>query len=385
MRRFTSRSTLFGSRESEPARCSILWRRKRTEKMKKLRIAALTIRAVLALFATPGFAQQYKFIPIDAPCDSCPNKIVPLTIASGINEEGDVVGSFKDSLGGQHGFLLHHGSYTKIDVPGKFAGVAGTLPTSANGINAEGAIVGYYVVPFIFHVSDSVPQDSPTYCPAPNAPACTKGFLLRHGSFSTVLFRGHSGTVPQHITEEGDIYGCLHDANFGRSMFGAVWSRRGDMSLTVNGGELSDPRDSKPLSMNNGAAHDGRTIVGLWADAAFQRHGFLVQDGVFTSYDVPGNPRLTAIWDINSRGEFVGVYVDSTGVPHGFLQPPGDSAPIVLDFTLQGVNANSTIALGINAEGIIVGQYFDVTNNQTRGFLAVPPRREEGEEEDREQ
>ncbi|HLZ49265.1 MAG TPA: hypothetical protein VKP61_00805 [Candidatus Acidoferrum sp.] len=53
--------------------------------MKNPRIAALTTGAVLALFATPGFAQQYKFIPIDAPCDSCPNRIVPMTIASGIN------------------------------------------------------------------------------------------------------------------------------------------------------------------------------------------------------------------------------------------------------------------------------------------------------------
>jgi hypothetical protein len=37
-----------------------------------------------------------------------------------------------------HGFLLRHGSYTTLDVPG-------STGTSASEINASGKIVGYYV------------------------------------------------------------------------------------------------------------------------------------------------------------------------------------------------------------------------------------------------
>jgi hypothetical protein len=39
------------------------------------------------------------------------------TVAHGINAAGQIVGSYSDA-GGTYGFLLDHGSYTKLDVPG---------------------------------------------------------------------------------------------------------------------------------------------------------------------------------------------------------------------------------------------------------------------------
>src|SRR5262249_42673388 len=156
------------------------------------------------------------------------------------------------------------------------------LPTSANGINPGGAIVGNYAAPFIHNVSDVAPQDSPGYCPAAGSAACVKGFLYRHGQYSLVLFPGHPGAVPQRITPDGDIFGCLHDFDTGSSMFGAAWTGSGHISLTVNGGELADASDSEPMSMNNGATPGGHMIVGLFNDMiSGQRHGFVVQDGVF--------------------------------------------------------------------------------------------------------
>ena len=57
------------------------------------------------------------------------------TVANGINDAGDVVGSYFDASGGQHGFVDTDGVYTTIDVPGAIA-------TTAAGINGSGVIVG---------------------------------------------------------------------------------------------------------------------------------------------------------------------------------------------------------------------------------------------------
>ncbi len=261
-----------------------------------------------------------------------------------------------------HGFLLSRGRYTTIDVPGTLAGVPGVLPTVARGINPSGEIVGSYTAP----VNTAVPESSPDFCPAAGSAACIKGFLRdKHGEFSTVLVPGHPGAIPQRITPDGDIYGCLHDFDLTASMFGFVRTRFGDISLTAGGGELADPSQPVPDSMNNGATPDGHNIVGSWTDLATGHpHGYVVQDGNFYSYDVPASIS-TSIWDINPDGAFVGVYRTSRN--HGFLQPSDGSAPITFD-PPNSVNAT---AIGINPGGAIVGQYTD-SSGHLHGFLAVP-------------
>jgi probable HAF family extracellular repeat protein len=57
------------------------------------------------------------------------------TEASGINDAGQIVGSFADNSGFGHGFLDTGGSFTQIDVPG-------AIFTEASGINDAGQIVG---------------------------------------------------------------------------------------------------------------------------------------------------------------------------------------------------------------------------------------------------
>jgi hypothetical protein len=361
--------------------------------MKKQSIVALV--SGLFLLAGHSFAQQFNYASIDVPCSAapptqCQNGVARQTVPSGINPAGDIVGSYLDGVGRQHGFLwsgwlfttvvsggqptvvVSGGQLTTIDVPGDLAGVGGSLPTSANGINPAGDIVGNFAAPFITGVSDLAPQDSPAYCPAAGSAACIKGFLYRHGKFSAVLFPGHPGAVPQRITPDGDIYGCLHDFDLMGSMFGAAWTRLGNASLTANGGELADAADSEPMSMNNGATPGGDVIVGLFNDMmSGQRHGFVVRDGVFQQYDVD-NSSLTAIWDINPGQQFVGTYVDkSTGRRHGFLQLSDGSAPINVDFPPPAPKLFfPTIAFGINPDGVIVGQYS--AGGRIHGFVAVP-------------
>jgi probable HAF family extracellular repeat protein len=76
------------------------------------------------------------FIVIDPPGTSF------FAAALGINPQGDIVGTYFDSSGNSHGFLLSKGTFTDIDVPGSLGASPGT--TTASGINPQGAIVGYY-------------------------------------------------------------------------------------------------------------------------------------------------------------------------------------------------------------------------------------------------
>ena len=297
---------------------------------KHLTISIVTIGCALLLWGARTTAQQspdFSFSTIDF-------HGAIQTIAYGINPGGDIVGAYRDSSG-QHGFLLSGGNFNPIDA--QIDGVT-YAETSARGINPAGEIVGTYTVG--------------------SGPARIKGFLLSHGTFSTVLFGEHPGAIPQRITPDGDIYGCYHDNDDGinilaSTMHGFVRTRRSSIGLDV------------PASMNNGATPNGHTIVGLWTDSTGHRHGFLVQNGIFQSYDVPGSV-LTAIWDINPGQEFVGTYFDSGANRHGFLQLPDGSAPVTIDYP----GAAGTLPYGVNAGGVIVGSYS--ASGKTHGFFAVP-------------
>ena len=315
------------------------------------------------LLVAQGTAQSFNYVSIDAPCSACSGGIALSTTAFGINPAGDIVGTYIDKTG-QHGFLYRNGQFTTIDVPASLVGGSpgSSLPTMARGINPQGDIVGSFVAPV-----NSAPADPRFYCPSKTSAYCTKGFFYRHGKFSLVLFPGHVGAIAQRITPTGDIYGCLHDFDMMGTMFGFRMSRSGDSSLQLDGGELSDPTQTVPSSMENGATPDAGIRIGLYVDMATGfNHGYVVQDGVLQTYDFPG-PLQTNIYDINPEGDFVGIYIGAAGHRHGFFQPADGSAPITLTYP----NAVHTRAFGINPGMAIVGHYID-TNGQTHGFLAVP-------------
>ena len=85
----------------------------------------------------------------------------------------------------------------------------------------------------------------------------------------------------------------------------------------------------------------------------------------FTTIDVPGASETLPI-GINSRGQIVGTYRDSTGV-HGFLYDGGVFTPIDVP------GASATLAFGITPSGQIVGFYSDSTGQH--GFLATPKKK----------
>lgn len=305
-------------------------------------------------------SSSFKFISFDVPNAT-------FTFATGIGPSGDIVGIYGDASFNEHGFLLSHGNFTTIDVPGALVGASGILQTEANGINPAGDIVGDYFAP---PGAPGAPE-----CKIAFSPACRRGFLYSNGQFSDVLVPGKKGSIPNSITLDGAIYGCDHNDDYFGSMVGFGRTRVDTfITLDARGGELQDPAQSVPASMNNGGTPNGKIIVGLYANPPMPGgtyHGYIVENGSFVSYDVPGSV-LTQIWGINASADFVGLYDDANGNEHGFLQRWGESAPITIDVPSDpSFNSTLTDAFGINSAGRVVGLYIDSSGN-LHGFLAVP-------------
>ena len=91
-------------------------------------------------------------------------------------------------------------------------------------------------------------------------------------------------------------------------------------------------------------------IVGDYG-AGHTQHGFLLHDGTFTVLDPPGSIFSVAL-GINAQGDIVGQYDDLQGKDRGFLLHNGTFVNIEVP------GAMFTEAFGINARGDIVGWYF---------------------------
>jgi probable HAF family extracellular repeat protein len=104
------------------------------------------------------------------------------TSASGINDNGMIVGYYEDTAG-LHGFVLSGEDYTALDVP--FVGASNTI---ALGINNRGRIVGTYQTSTGIH-----------------------GFTYDNGSYNTIAVPGAFDTTPTGINRSGQVVGFYHD------------------------------------------------------------------------------------------------------------------------------------------------------------------------------
>jgi len=271
------------------------------------------------------------------------------TVAQGINADGAVVGAYVDSAGRQHGFLLRGGTFTTIDYPG-------ALTTGVRGINSQGDMVGVHV--------------DATGLPGGGS----RGFLLRQGAFSDINYPGHLTTIPVKIYDSGQIVGCYHDNDTMGSMHGWLFSD----------GNFSDLSTSP--SMNNGVLPDGSVTAGLYTDMMTGvGRAYLASNGAFAPFDFPFAIGTSA-WDLSSTGELVGTYTDAAKKGHGFRLTLGDSvstfgANVQLgmggSFNFVSIDypgATTTNAFGINSRGDVVGSYVD-SAGKTHGFLLTRARR----------
>jgi probable HAF family extracellular repeat protein len=110
------------------------------------------------------------------------------------------------------------------------------------------------------------------------------------------------------------------------------------------------------------------------SDSSGKSHGFLFSGGSFTTLDDPLGTNGTVVSGIVNTGDFVGSYIDSNSMVHGFFTGrvvgSNEIVPITLDNPL---GTNGTTLFGVStgtivSAGGIVGDYTD-SSNTSHGFL----------------
>ena len=261
-------------------------------------------------FSQVALAIDYTFTTIDYPgADE--------TSIFGINNSGQIVGSYTDSTG-QHGFILDGGNFTTIDYPG-------AQYSYVRGINDSGQIVGSY--------TDSTGQH---------------GFILDGGNFTTIDYPGGWLSSVHGINDSGQIVGRYADSGYRGFLF--------------DGGNFTRIHYSGALATSLYDINDSGQIVGYYYYPTRDRFGLLLNGGNFTTIDYLGAKR-TSLYGINNSGQIVGSYDSSGG--HGLLLDGGNFT--IIDYP----GARRTRLADINDSGQIVGDYYDYYSRQ-HGFLASP-------------
>jgi hypothetical protein len=194
------------------------------------------------------------------------------TYALDINDSGDIVGFYNDSVTARGYLRSAAGLFTSFDVPG-------ASTTRAQGINNKGQIVGVYQV------------------------ATTLGGFLREADGTFHLFQVSSATraEPSKINDGGTIVG----RDDGPGFFGTIDG--GFTLFNAQGGTLAY------------GINDLGVIVGRRDNAFGDTSAFIRQaDGSIQIYRLTG-ASTTTFYDINNSGVMVGMYQDGRGDAHGFI------------------------------------------------------------------
>lgn len=281
----------------------------------------MTMCAVSVAFATlTTSAQTYKTIDFPG--------AVATTLNGGPNPQGTNIGSYTDTSGVSHGFVLQKGVFTSFDPPGSTA-------TTPNWISPQRSIVGGYL----------------------DSSGASHGFVLNSGVFTTVDFPGAAGTVLTSLNPSGEMSGesCVVASCASGVTHGFVISKNGVFS------SFDPPGATSSLAVTLTAPG---AIFGSYTDSAGVGHGYMLYHGAFTTIDFP-NAVFTFVGGANPEGGSVGLYTDTSGVSHSFLLSNG----VFTSFDPPG--AIFSDAAGINPSGVIVGIYVDATN-AVHGFIRTP-------------
>jgi probable HAF family extracellular repeat protein len=264
-----------------------------------------------------GLLGSWQMIHADAFLDvngvfttiTVPGAVPGLTLATGVNDAGQVVGTFQSSMNSvPQGFLDTGGVFATISAPGSSIG------TELLGINDSGQIVG--------DAGDEF------------------AFVYAGGTFTTISDPGFLFTSVSGINNSGEIAGAAETAAGVTVLF-----------LYANGSFTPRPIPDYPgslgigLSAPNNLGQSAATI-----DIAGRDYAAIYYNGTLTLINVPGGIDSEAL-DINDSSEIVGTFTSSTLSYHGFLYTNG----VVQTIDVPG--ALATYAHGINDAGAIVGEF----------------------------
>ena len=288
---------------------------------------------ILALCILPiAQAQEIAFETIDPP--GGPSSV--WNHASGINNQGQIVGGYLDGAMIWHSYLFDNGTYTELDDPDN-----PPMGTGLTSINDLGQMLG-----------NSIDKGD-----AGSTWGWAYGALFDRGDLTRIL------SIPNGkpfftfgINNLGQITGT-----YGEEDWSDYWANVGLCGFLLDGDILTDIRPPDANATVASIVNDHGQIVGDYKDVSGRFHGFLYDNGDYAKIDLPGASESHA-FGINNRGQIVGQYSDGSG-DHGFLLD-GDEF-ITIDFP----GTSWTRANSINDNEQIVGSYKS-GDGLMHGFMA---------------
>jgi uncharacterized membrane protein len=153
------------------------------------------------------------------------------------------------------------------------------------------------------------------------------------------------------IDNAGDVAGIwldTHGRNHG-------FERQADGKIN----EINDPRASDVKNAGTaieGISADGTVIVGAYYDSKLALHGFLLEGGRFTTFDVPGAADTEVT--LYDHGTYGGYYVSSKGALFGFYVKRGKLHTVAAPGEAHPPQGFGTDLAGISADGTLFGDVF---------------------------
>ena len=291
----------------------------------------ISILAVLFVFPLMGtFAQQ---APNSVSISVITTFVYPGSVISTqpqkINDEGDIVGIYVDSLGVTRGFVrFSNGNFSApIVEPNDTENL-----TQGRGINNSSTVCGDYLG------SDNNDH----------------GFFLSHGTFTEYNVPDARSTVVLGINNVGDFVGGF---SHGNGIFQAFVSLGG----TITSFSVPGASTTFAYQLND----SNRLLVGYYINSSGILHGYFRDTNGALHFPIdPSGSTGTILFGLNDRNWVVGRYADSSGVTHGlFFVPPNNF------FTFDYPGSTLTSLNGINAQGFICGRYRDASGID-HGILA---------------
>lgn len=169
------------------------------------------------------------------------------------------------------------------------------------------------------------------------------------GRYSTFDWGNLNDTEPRAINNDGYITGFAFDNSI--SFFGPEYIRSPDGAAAAI---LSGRRGMELVGTAQGIDAN-RNFVGDYWDENFNDYGYFGKGHTYrASLTLPFNTHRTRPRGLNKDGTVVGYYNDNLGI-HGFVVKEG----VATSFNYPDQTAYETLAEGINSKEIIVGGWTD--------------------------
>lgn len=230
-------------------------------------------------------------------------------------------------------------------------GHGGTLVTANGTLNSKAIITNLtqtvtpsQVVSLFVLGTDNNGNSQGYYSDSQNK---THGYLIKNGDFQTldVPFAASSTTKIAAVTPEGLVWGSYQDGSK---------LNHGFVQYQSQFYQLDNPLGKLGTWLNAG---NSTQVAGAFCDAVGLLHGYIetfsASGPQFTTLDDPLGVKGTWVTGLSSDGKATGFYINAAGDYRGFVYQAGK-------YTNTDVpSALSTIPVGINSNGQVVGTFQD--------------------------